>query len=82
MIRSYALAFFFVTFSLWVPLFASTSIPDAVGYPLAVLLSWSLNLAAAQVWIRRTRLTARAGPVRPPAATRRRYAGARNAGGE
>jgi hypothetical protein len=54
-IRDYALAFFFVTFSQWVSLLASTAIPDAVGYPLAVLLSWSLNLAAAEGWTRRTR---------------------------
>jgi hypothetical protein len=55
MIRSFSLAFFFVTFSLWVPLFDSAGFPEAVGYPLAVFLSWSLNLAAAEAWIRFTR---------------------------
>jgi hypothetical protein len=55
MVRSFSLAFFFVTFSLWVPLLASTDLPDAIGYPLAVVLSWGLNLVAAEWWIRRTR---------------------------
>lgn len=55
MIRSFALAFFFVTFSLWVPGLASTSLPEAISYPLAVFLSWSLNLIVAELWIRHTR---------------------------
>ena len=55
MIRSYALAFFFVTFSLWVPVFASLPVPQELGYPIAVLLSWGLNLIAAELWIRRAR---------------------------
>lgn len=56
MIRSFSLSFFFVTFSFWVPGLASTNLPTAVSYPLAVFLSWSLNLLAAEVWIRHTRL--------------------------
>lgn len=55
MIRSFALSLFFVTFSFWVPGLASTNLPEAFGYPLAVFLSWSLNLLVAEVWIRRTR---------------------------
>jgi uncharacterized membrane protein len=55
MIRSFSLAFFFVTGSLWPPLLAATDLPQAIGYPLALLLSWSLNLLAAEWWIRRTR---------------------------
>jgi uncharacterized membrane protein len=55
MIRSFSLAYFFVTFSLWVPVLAATDLPQAIGYPLAVFLSWSLNLIAAEWWIRRTR---------------------------
>jgi hypothetical protein len=55
MIRSFSLAFFFVTFSLWPPLLAATALPPAIGYPLALFLSWSLNLIAAEWWIRRTR---------------------------
>jgi hypothetical protein len=55
MIRSFALSLFFVTFSLWVPGLASTNLPEAIGYPLGVFLSWSLNLIVAEVWIRRTR---------------------------
>lgn len=54
MIRSFALSLFFVSFSFWVPGLASTSLPEAVSYPLAVFLSWGLNLMAAEVWIRRT----------------------------
>jgi hypothetical protein len=55
MIRSFSLAYFFVTFSLWVPVLAATDLPQAIGYPLAVFLSYSLNLIAAEWWIRRTR---------------------------
>ena len=55
MIRSYSLSLFFVTFSLWVPVLASTSLPPSVAYPLALFLSGTLNLAAAEFWIRRTR---------------------------
>ena len=55
MIRSFALSLFFVTFSLWVPGLGSTNLPEAFGYPLAVFLSWSLNLLVAEAWIRRTR---------------------------
>jgi uncharacterized membrane protein len=55
MIRSFSLSLFSVTFSLWVPGLASTSLPAVVGYPLAVFLSWSLNLLIAELWIRHTR---------------------------
>ena len=55
MIRSFSLSLFFLGFSFWVPGLASTGLPDAVGYPLAVFLSWSVNLAAAELWLRRTR---------------------------
>jgi uncharacterized membrane protein len=55
MLRSFSLAFFFVTGSLWPPILAATALPQAVGYPLALFLSWSLNLLAAEWWIRRTR---------------------------
>jgi uncharacterized membrane protein len=56
MIRSVALSFFFVTFSVWVPGLAGSGLPVAISYPLAVFLSWSLNLLLAEWWIRRTRL--------------------------
>jgi hypothetical protein len=56
MIRSYALALFFVSFSLWVPALAATPLPANVAYPLALLLSGAVNLAVAEVWIRRTRV--------------------------
>ena len=55
MIRSFSLSFFFITFSLWVPGLAYTNLPEAIGYPLAVFLSWSINLIVAELWIRRTR---------------------------
>jgi Predicted membrane protein (DUF2306) len=57
MVRSYSLSLFFVTFSLWVPAMASTSLPPSVGYPLALVLSAALNLGAAEFWIRWTRKT-------------------------
>jgi uncharacterized membrane protein len=63
MIRSFSLACFFVTGSLWPPILAATALPEAIGYPLALFLSRSLNLAAAEWWIRRTR----AGQHRDPA---------------
>lgn len=56
MVRSFALSFFFVTFSLWVPGLALTGLPEEVSYPLGVLLSWGPNLAVAELWIRRRRL--------------------------
>jgi uncharacterized membrane protein len=55
MIRSFSLSFFFVTFSVWAPGVASGNVANAIGYPLAVFLSWSLNLLVAEIWIRRTR---------------------------
>lgn len=55
MIRSVALSFFFVTFSIWVPGLAQSGLPEAISYPLAIFLSWSLNLLVAEGWIRRTR---------------------------
>jgi uncharacterized membrane protein len=55
MIRSFALSFFFVTFSFWMPGLASTNLPEALSYPLGVFLSWFLNLMIAELWIRRTR---------------------------
>ena len=55
MIRSFALSFFFVTFSFWTPGLASSNLPQAVAYPLGVFLSWFLNLIVAELWIRRTR---------------------------
>jgi uncharacterized membrane protein len=55
MIRSFALSLFFVTFNFWTSGLAGTKLPQAVAYPLAVLLSWFLNLMIAELWIRRTR---------------------------
>jgi uncharacterized membrane protein len=55
MIRSFSLSLFFVSFSFWVPGLASTSLPKVISYPLAVFLSWSLNLLVAELWIRHTR---------------------------
>lgn len=58
MVRSYSLSLFFVSFSLWVPLLASTTLPVGVSHPLALFLSGALNLAVAEVWIRRHRTVA------------------------
>jgi uncharacterized membrane protein len=55
MMRSFALSFFFITFSFWVPGLTSTSLPESVSFPLAVFLSWSLNLIVAEIYIRQTR---------------------------
>ena len=56
MVRSLSLTLFFVTFSIWVPGLEATALPDSISYPLGVLLSWSLNLLAAELWIRGTRV--------------------------
>jgi uncharacterized membrane protein len=55
MIRSYALALFVVTFGVLDPLFEASALPENTGEATAVFLSWSLNLAAAELWIRRVR---------------------------
>lgn len=53
MFRSFALSFFFVTFSFWVDGLESF-LPKGLAYPLAVFVSWSLNLLIAEIWIRTT----------------------------
>ena len=55
MVRSYSLSLFVVSFSVWVPVLASTSLPPSVSYPLGLVLATTLNLAAAEIWIRRHR---------------------------
>ena len=55
MIQSFALSFFFVTGSFWMPGLVSTNLREAVAYPLGVFLGWFLNLIVAELWIRRTR---------------------------
>lgn len=50
MIRSFALAFFFVTGGVRLDVFEGTSL-----YPLSVLLSWAPNWLVAEWWINRTR---------------------------
>jgi uncharacterized membrane protein len=55
MIRSFSLSLFFVTFSFWVPGLTESSLPYDVAYPLAVFLSWALNLLIAELWIRGSR---------------------------
>ena len=55
MVRSYALSLFVVSFSLWVPALAQTPLPRSVSYPLALAISTTLNLAIAELWIRRNR---------------------------
>jgi hypothetical protein len=55
MIRSFSLALFFITFSLWVPLLESAGFSDAVSYPVGVTLSWTLNLLVAELRVRTTR---------------------------
>jgi uncharacterized membrane protein len=55
MIRSFALSFFFVTFSFWVEGLSSTALPAEVAYPLGVFLGWFVNLSVAEIRIRLTR---------------------------
>src|SRR5690606_31089715 len=64
MLRSFALAAFFITFSLWDPLLAiatraETGAPRAeAGFAVAVLLGWLVNLVVAEVWLRWSRRSA------------------------
>ena len=55
MVRSYSLSLFVVSFSILVPALAQTPLPPTVSYPLGLVLSTTLNLAAAELWIRRHR---------------------------
>lgn len=55
MVRSYSLSLFVVSFSILVPALAATPLPPPVSYPLGLALSTSLNLAAAELWIRHHR---------------------------
>ena len=55
MLRSFFLAFFFVTFSFWVPMLAGNIQGKDKAYFIAVTMSWVPNLLFAEVWIRRTR---------------------------
>jgi hypothetical protein len=59
MLRSCALALFFVTFSPWRPALEATSLPSSIAYPLSQLLGAAVNLAIAELYIRRTRRTRR-----------------------
>ncbi|WP_248408858.1 DUF2306 domain-containing protein [Aliiroseovarius sp. S2029] len=54
-LRSFSLAFFFITFSVWVPVLAGTGNESSAAYFAAVTLSWVSNLLCAEVWIRRRR---------------------------
>lgn len=57
MLRSFALSLFFVTGSLWMEVSRSLSWAQAVTYPIAVFLGWTLNLVIAEIWIRSPRST-------------------------
>jgi uncharacterized membrane protein YozB (DUF420 family) len=55
MIRSFALAAFFITLSVWDPLLAALPLPPETAFATAVVLGWLVNLIAAELWIRRSR---------------------------
>jgi len=69
MMRSYALALFFVSFSLWGPALAATSLPESLAYPLSQLLGAAGNLAIAELYIRRARRTHGATAAAPAGGT-------------
>jgi hypothetical protein len=64
MIRSFALALIFMTFTVWQPILASLGLGRTLVYPLALLLSAALNLTAAELWIRHTGNPRPAPPIR------------------
>ncbi|MDH4278366.1 MAG: DUF2306 domain-containing protein [Acidimicrobiia bacterium] len=66
MIRSFALSLFFVTFPLWTAAAAASPLPEQVGYPLAVVAAWGLNVVLAEIWIARYPTVA-SPPAGPPA---------------
>jgi hypothetical protein len=53
MLRSYALALFFITFSVVQPGMLATGVDRTTAYTLSILVSISINLAAIEWWIRR-----------------------------
>ena len=55
MLQSFFLAFFFVTFSVWVPILADNNQRKDTAYFFAVTLSLVPNILFAEVWVRRTR---------------------------
>lgn len=55
MMRSYALALFFVTFSVIQPTLDSAGVPRTPAYTIAILTSTAANLAAAEWFVRRSR---------------------------
>ena len=59
MVRSYSLSLFVVSFSILVPALAATPLPPTVSYPLGLVLSTTLNLGVAELWIRRHRARGR-----------------------
>lgn len=63
MIRSYALALFFITFSLIQPTVTAIGVDRTSAYTLSILASVAVNLALAQWAIRATRVAA--GDLRP-----------------
>jgi uncharacterized membrane protein len=69
MIRSYALALFFVTFSVIQPTLDSAGLSRTVAYTIAVLTSTAANLAGAEWFIRRSRRR-RVRPATPHTAVR------------
>jgi hypothetical protein len=63
MLRSYALSYFFVTFSLWMPFLEASPLDKSLSYPLSIVISWALNLLIVELWIytRRATLVERVG---------------------
>lgn len=61
MIRSYALALFFVSFTFWVPLLAGDERAAEPWFGIAVTLSWAVNLALAEALVRGLRRRSRRG---------------------
>ena len=57
MIRSFALTFAAVTLRLYLPLIPFTGVPFVVGYRAISFLAWVPNLIAAEIYLRRGRLS-------------------------
>lgn len=53
MIRSFTISLFFVTFPLWTAAFSASLLPEKIGYPMAVLAAWGLNVGLGELWIAR-----------------------------
>ena len=62
MLRCYALTAGAITLRLYLVASIMLQLPFEIAYPAIAWLSWTLNLLAAELWLRRTKFSLHAGP--------------------